>query len=87
MASDGNERHGVDCGLNRFERLRYERGLTQQEVADGAGISRGTVMRLEQLRNAKPTAHVANALARFYGLTVSELLSDAPVDDEPRRAA
>lgn len=86
MASLGGERHDVDCALNRFERLRYERGLTQQQVADGAGISRATVISLERARRPKPTARTANALADFYEITVSELLSgDAPVDD--RRAA
>lgn len=65
--------------MNRFEQLRYERNLTQEQVAAGAGISRGTVLRLEQLREPKPTAKVANALAAFYGITVAELLG---IDDK-----
>lgn len=60
--------------MNRFELMRYERGLTQQEVAEGAGVSRPTVMRLEQLREPKPTVRVAKALADFYGMTVAEFL-------------
>lgn len=63
--------------MNRFEELRYERGLTQQQVADGAGISRGTVIRLERSRRPKPTAGVAKALAEFYEITLGDLL---PVD-------
>jgi transcriptional regulator with XRE-family HTH domain len=60
--------------MNRFEQLRYEKGLTQQQVADGAGISRGTVIRLEQIRDPKPTAVVANALADFYGVPLTDLM-------------
>jgi transcriptional regulator with XRE-family HTH domain len=71
--------------MNRFEHLRYERGLTQQQVADGAGISRGTVIRLEQSRYPKPTATVANALADFYGLPITDLM---PLDpDHDRQVA
>lgn len=64
--------------MNRFERLRFERKLTQQELADGAGISRGTVIRLEQMRNPKPTQAVANALADYYEITLDELLAVEP---------
>jgi len=60
--------------MNVFERLRYEKDLTQQEVADGAGISRGTVIKLEQLRDPKPSAPVAKALASFYGVPLAELM-------------
>jgi transcriptional regulator with XRE-family HTH domain len=60
--------------MNRFEQLRYERGLTQQQVADGAGVSRKTIARLERAPHMRPNAAVAHALARFYGLTVSQML-------------
>jgi DNA-binding XRE family transcriptional regulator len=60
--------------MNRLEQFRYERGLTQQEVASGAGISRQTVVSLEQRAEPKPSVVVAGKLAEFYGLTVSELL-------------
>jgi transcriptional regulator with XRE-family HTH domain len=70
--------------MNRFEQLRYERGLTQRQVADGAGISRGTVIRLERSRNPKPTAPVANALAAFYELAITDLM---PLDPHEKAAA
>lgn len=63
--------------MNRLEQLRYERGLTQRQVAEGAGVSRTTVNRLERAANPKPHAAVAHALARFYGVSVTDLLTES----------
>lgn len=60
--------------MNRFEQLRVERGLTQVAVAAGAGVSRGTIVRLEGAADPWPTAPVAKRLADFYGISVSQLL-------------
>lgn len=60
--------------MNRFERLRYEKNLTQQQVADGAGVSRGTIIRLEGHRDPKPSVDVARRLATFYEVSLDELL-------------
>lgn len=70
--------------MNRFELLRYERGLTQGEVADGSGIPVRTVRSLEDANAGRPSAPTAKALADFYGMTVAELL-ELPTDD--RKAA
>lgn len=58
--------------MNRFLALRYEHGLTQLEVAEGAKVSRGTLWAIE--RGTMPSAPVAAKLAGFYELTVDELL-------------
>lgn len=68
--------------MNRWELLRYERGLTQQELADSAGVSLRTVIRLERSVAWKPNAAVAHALAQYYGITVAELL-DPQADPAP----
>ncbi len=60
--------------MNRFKLLRYERGLTQEQLADGAGIARGTVIRLENLSEPMPSAEVALALSKFYGMPMATLL-------------
>jgi transcriptional regulator with XRE-family HTH domain len=60
--------------MTRYEQLRYERNLTQQDVARGAGISRPTVIRLEQDAAAKPSPAVAHKLAKFYEISLGELL-------------
>jgi transcriptional regulator with XRE-family HTH domain len=59
--------------MNRFERLRFERGLTLGQVADGSGVSMSTVIRLER-NGQKPGAATAKALADFYDIPVAELL-------------
>lgn len=66
--------------MNRFEQLRFERGLTVRDVQRGAGLSYPTLARLE--RGGEPSAPVAKALADFYGITVGELLGPNG-NDEP----
>ena len=63
--------------MNRFLALRYERGITQAQLAKGAGVSRGTLWAIE--RGTTPSAPVAKALADYYGVTVADLL--APAED------
>jgi transcriptional regulator with XRE-family HTH domain len=70
--------------MNRFERLRFERGLTLREVQRGAELSYPTLIRLE--RGGEPTAPVAKKLADFYGISVATLL-DPDGDDTPTEVA
>jgi transcriptional regulator with XRE-family HTH domain len=70
--------------LNRWALLRYERGLTLTEVADGSGVSTSTLKRLES-DDKRPNAPTAKALADFYGLSITELLADP--DPETKAAA
>jgi transcriptional regulator with XRE-family HTH domain len=60
--------------LNRFYAIRAERGLTQEEVAEGAGLTRQTVMGLETRVTPRPHADTITKLARFYDVPVAELL-------------
>lgn len=56
--------------------LRVERGLTQQEVADKAGLSRQTVARLEQKDDIEPNAPTIKKLADAYGVRVEQLVQE-----------
>jgi transcriptional regulator with XRE-family HTH domain len=59
--------------VNRLQQLRYERGLTQQQVADGSGVSQRTLVRLE--RDAqRPSARIAKRLADYFGVQVTDLM-------------
>lgn len=62
--------------MNRWYLLRVERGLTQQEVADRAGLSRQTVARLEQKDDVEPNAPTIKKLADAYGLKVDALVQE-----------
>lgn len=68
--------------MNRFGQIRYKRGLSLREVAEGSGVSRSTVIRLEN--GAKATAPVARKLADYYKVQVSDLL---PADPDSGKAA
>ncbi len=57
---------------NRLEKMRTQKGLTQQELADLAGVSRQTIISLERGRY-NPSITLAFRLARLFGVTVEEL--------------
>jgi transcriptional regulator with XRE-family HTH domain len=57
----------------RLKTLREERGMTQQALADKAGISREYLARLEGARH-DPTLTMLERLARALRVAVTELL-------------
>lgn len=57
---------------NRIQALRGERRVTQQELADAVGVTRQTIISLENGRyNA--SLLLAHKLARYFGLAIEEL--------------
>lgn len=57
---------------NRISALRKERGLTQEELADGVDVTRQTIISLENGRyNA--SLLLAHKLARFFHTTIEEV--------------
>lgn len=61
--------------MNRFERMRYEKGLAIVDVAEGSGLTRQTVRAVEGLAEGEhPIAPTAKALADFYDVSVADLL-------------
>lgn len=57
-------------------RLRKQAGLTQQQLADRARISRPTIAGVET-GAAIPELHTAVALADALGVTVDDLIEEA----------
>ena len=57
---------------NDVRRLRAERGLSQQELAQAMSVSRQTINSIENGRYT-PSLPLAIALARFFGKTVEEV--------------
>jgi transcriptional regulator with XRE-family HTH domain len=60
---------------------RFNRGLTIKDVVEKTGVSKTTLIRLEQ--GAIPQARTAKAIADLYGMAVTDIW---PVgSDEPRK--
>jgi transcriptional regulator with XRE-family HTH domain len=57
----------------RIQELRERRGLTQEQLALKAGISRGYLARLETARH-DPTLSTLEKLAKALGVKVSKLI-------------
>jgi transcriptional regulator with XRE-family HTH domain len=63
----------------RLEFLRKERGLTQVELAERSGISRGTIAYYEASAQ-NPTLESLRVLADFFAVPIHELVEDASTD-------
>lgn len=64
----------TDGGLGaRIARLREERGISQQQLADAAGINRAQIQAMESGRTANPGVQTLIPLARALGVTLDEL--------------
>jgi transcriptional regulator with XRE-family HTH domain len=57
--------------------IRSDRGLTQAQLAQRAGINQSTVQRIEQ-KGAKPSVFTALALARALEIPIEEFCSFSP---------
>ena len=64
-----------------IQRLRIERGLSQEKVAYAAGLSRYTFQKFEKGESApgtpaNPSLRNIMAIAQVYGVTLEELLPE-----------
>ena len=66
----------------RIEAIRRAKGLTLDELAARAGVSRATLSRIER-GETSPTAQVLGRLCAAFGMTMSQLLL-AVEEDAPR---
>lgn len=68
--------------MNRFVTMRYRRGITQTELVEATGISRGTIYNLEQ--GGVPSPPIAKKLADYYGLSIDQVLGldDLPLEEQ-----
>jgi transcriptional regulator with XRE-family HTH domain len=63
--------------LTRLRTLRERAALTQQELAERAGVSRSTVLRLESGQD-EPFPRTARRLARALKVKTSDLMEPLP---------
>ena len=66
---------------NRLQKLRKEKGLSQEELAEKLGISRQAVSKWERAE-ASPDTDNLILLARLYGVSLDELLNTEESDEE-----
>lgn len=57
---------------NRIEAIRKERGIKQEELAKGMGVSRQTISSLENGRY-NPSILLAHKIASYFGMTIEEV--------------
>jgi len=71
---------------NALRTLRHERGMSQQTLADRAGVSRNFVAQIER-GESTPTVSLLARIAQALGATVGELLgenaAETPADTVP----
>lgn len=75
----------ADTGL-RIRQMREARGWTQQELAQKAGVSRPAVTQWESGKTKDPKRGSLLGIAHAFGVTVEDLISDAPVHIAEERA-
>ncbi len=68
---------------NQLERLRLNKNMTQQELADLVGVSRQTIISLERGRY-NPSILLAYRLARLFELPIEDvfIFSEKEVNNE-----
>jgi transcriptional regulator with XRE-family HTH domain len=59
----------------RVRALREALGLTQQKLADGGGLSRDDVSRIETGRNKARSSRVRKGLATGFGLSLEAMFA------------
>jgi transcriptional regulator with XRE-family HTH domain len=60
----------------RTKQYREERGLTLDEVAARADTSKSHIWAIEKCRQRSPTVHMVQALARAFGVSMSQMLGE-----------
>jgi DNA-binding XRE family transcriptional regulator len=68
-------------GVSSYNRVREYRqilGLTQRQLAKAADVALPTLARLDAHRSALPSLKIAVRLARALGISLADLITDAP---------
>lgn len=60
--------------ISRLHVHRAERRITQQQLADAVGVTRGTIIAIEK-GNYNPSLELAFRLARYFNTDIDSLFS------------
>ena len=64
-----------DDKLINVKKLRIEKGLTQEQLANECGVQRTTITMIELGEN-KPSVELAKKLGEVFGITWSDFFED-----------
>ena len=67
--------------MNRVKEIRKERGINQEDLADGSGISRKYLSMIEN-QNATPSISIAMKISHVLGVSIDKVFIDLS-EDEP----
>lgn len=70
---------------NRLQKLRKEKGYSQEQLAEALGLSRQAVSKWERAE-ASPDTDNLICLARLYGISLDELLSTSDTIEDIKQA-
>jgi transcriptional regulator with XRE-family HTH domain len=79
MANSAHVAHEDVLTVHRLRRLRLDQALTQEELAQAAGLSPGTVTRLEGDPARSVSPRTVRKLAKALGVPVTTLTRCGPV--------
>jgi transcriptional regulator with XRE-family HTH domain len=71
----------------RVQRLREERGLSVQELADRAGTTYQSIWRIERGKQLDPSVALVRGIAKALGVGVDHLIRMFGEDDQSERQA
>lgn len=58
---------------NNLRQIRRNRGLTQQQLAEGVGVTRQTIIAIEKGHVKRPSDEIMIAIAEYLGYEVGEI--------------
>jgi len=58
-----------------MERLRKQKGLSQEKLARLADVANNTIIKMESGENKNPTLETLRKLAEAFGVSVDELIN------------
>ena len=67
--------------VNRLHVLMAERRITQQQLADAVGVTRGTIVAIER-GNYNPSLDLAFKLARYFSADINAVFQIEERDNE-----
>jgi transcriptional regulator with XRE-family HTH domain len=67
---------------DRIRTFRMKKGLSLQELADAAGVSKAHIWDLEQNRSKNPSLELLTKLADRLGVAVKDLVGENPEGEE-----